>query len=281
MRPVGLSRHSDEAVADVMTRKSARRLTTILYADAVGFGRAMAKNEDVAYARLKHYRDLMKARFDQYGGRLVNTWGDAVIAEFASVVEAVRCSVEIQDAVASDSAMSADGESMAFRIGINLGDVMVDGDDLYGDGVNVAARLEAMAPPGGVLVSETVYEFAHKQLAIAFDYGGEKSGKSGEDAIAVYAVRTGGSNAPVFQDGASDVEDGEMPRGSVSEDPSKGISGAIDWLRNQPRRIQGAFAIIAFLFFINVMTTALMPPWFLYPAAVFSLYIFLTYKRDA
>ncbi len=265
-----------------MTRRSARRLTTIFYADAVGFGRSMAENEDMAYSRLQHYRDLMKARFDQYGGRLVNTWGDAVIAEFASVVESVRCAVEIQDAIASDSALSADGDGMAFRIGINLGDVMVDGDDLYGDGVNVAARLEAMAPPGGILVSETVYEFAHKQLAVAFDYGGEKSGKSGEDTIAVYAVRTGGSNAPAFEKvDLPDTKSNGRPESIVSKNPSKGFSGAIDWIRNQPRRIQGAFAIIAFLFFINVMSTALMPPWFLYPAAVFSLYIFLTYKRDA
>ena len=266
-----------------MATKPARRLTTILYADAVGFGRKMAKNEDGAYARLQRYRQLMEARFERYGGRLVNTWGDALIAEFASVVEAVRCAVDIQDAIASDNTTSQENDAeMAFRIGINMGDVMVGGDDIYGDGVNTAARLESMAPPGGILVSRSVYEFAHKQLAIGFDYGGEKAGKSGEDAIAVYAVRTGGSNVLAAEEAdSSGVESyEEREKDAVSQASPNGLSGAVDWLRNQPRRIQGAAAIIVFLFFINVMTTALTPPWFLYPAAVFSLYIFLTYKRD-
>lgn len=266
-----------------MATKPARRLTTILYADAVGFGRRMAKNEDGAYAKLQHYRRLMEARFERYSGRLVNSWGDALIAEFASVVEAVRCAVDIQDAIRSDNTTPQDDDvEMAFRIGINLGDVMVDGDDIYGDGVNTAARLESMAPPGGILVSRSVYEFAHKQLAIGFDYGGEKTGKSGEEAIAVYAVRTGGSNAPVSME-AGEAEAGEdetVRKDAVSQATPKGLSGIVEWLRNQPRRIQGAAAIIVFLFFINVITTALTPPWFLYPAAVFSLYIFLTYKRD-
>jgi len=266
-----------------MATKQARRLTTILYADAVGFGRKMAKNEDGAYAKLQHYRSLMEARFERYSGRLVNTWGDALIAEFASVVEAVRCAVDIQDAIASDNIAETDDEAeMAFRIGINMGDVMVDGNDIYGDGVNTAARLESMAPPGGILVSRSVYEFAHKQLAIGFDYGGEKAGKSGEDTIAVYAVRIGGSNEPavVNTDRAEVGSNAGLKKDAARQAPRKGLSGAVDWLRNQPRRIQSAAALIAFTFFINAMTTGLSPPWFLYPTAVFSLFIFLTYKRE-
>ena len=118
----------------------------------------------------------MNELFKRHDGRKVNTWGDAVIAEFSSVVEAVRCGVEIQDAIGAENRGLPFTKQMWFRIGINLGDVMQDGTDLYGDGVNVASRLELLADPGGIMVA-TVYDLTHKQLSFAYDFAGEQKVK--------------------------------------------------------------------------------------------------------
>ena len=128
-----------------------------LFADAQGYSALMASNEAATLERLNRYRAIMSALFVRHEGRQVNTWGDAVITEFASVVEAVRCAVEIQDSLGAENRGLPKSQQMWFRIGINLGDVMVDGNDLYGDGVNVAQRLEALAEPGGILVSGVGY----------------------------------------------------------------------------------------------------------------------------
>ena len=131
-----------------------RKLTTILFADGVGFGAHFGAHveadEDAALERLRRARRVMRELFARHDGREVNTWGDAVIAEFASVVEAVRCAAAIQNALGAEDRGGAPGDEgagegppMAFRIGVNLGDVMIDGDDLFGDGVNVAERLQA------------------------------------------------------------------------------------------------------------------------------------------
>ena len=146
-----------------------RKLTTIFCADAVQYGALMAADEDGTLARLQEYRDLMNEQFARFEGREINTWGDAIIAEFDSVVEAVRCAVEIQTALGSRNAMLPDDTKLQFRIGINLGDVIHQGDNIYGDGVNVASRLEALADPGGIMVSKSVHDFAARQLAVGFD----------------------------------------------------------------------------------------------------------------
>ena len=137
----------------------------------------------------------MDELFERHDGRKVNTWGDAVIAEFSSVVEAVRCGVEIQDAIGAENRDLPEAKQMWFRIGINLGDVMQDGTDLYGDGVNVASRLESLADPGGIMVSETVYDLTHKQLSFAYDFAGEQKVKGQDNPIVGYRVRMPGSNA--------------------------------------------------------------------------------------
>ena len=122
-----------------------RKLTTIFCADAVQYGALMAANEDETLARLSEYRAVMNDQFARYEGREINTWGDAIIAEFDSVVEAVRCAVEIQTALNSRNEMLPKNRKLQFRIGINLGDVIHQGDNIYGDGVNAASRLESMA----------------------------------------------------------------------------------------------------------------------------------------
>ena len=129
--------------------KMKRRLTSILCADVHGYTRLMEADEAGTMADLRRSRKAMAALVERHDGRIVNTWGDAVIAEFASVVEAVQCAVEIQHELSGRDGDRPEAQRMRYRIGINLGDVMVDGDDIYGDGVNIAARLQELAEPGG------------------------------------------------------------------------------------------------------------------------------------
>ncbi len=136
-----------------MTDKVRRRLTTLLCADAAGYTRLMGADEAGTLATLRRRRAAMATLIERHEGRIVNTWGDAVIAEFASVVEAVQCAVETQQELSSHNDELPEAQRMNFRIGINLGDVMLEGDDVYGDGVNIAARLQELAEPGGILIS--------------------------------------------------------------------------------------------------------------------------------
>ena len=125
--------------AMTVENKLKRKLTTIFCADVQSYSALMANDEADTLQRLQRYRAIMGELFERHDGRKVNTWGDAVIAEFSSVVEAVRCGVEIQDAIGAENRDLPKAKQMWFRIGINLGDVMQDGTDLYGDGVNVAS----------------------------------------------------------------------------------------------------------------------------------------------
>src|SRR4051812_41464484 len=134
-----------------------RRMAAILAADVVGYSRLMGEDEEATLATLKSHRQVIDHLIAVHGGRIFGSAGDSVIAEFASPVEAVRCATEIQLEINNRSAESPEANRMRFRIGINLGDVVVDGDNLMGDGVNVAARLEALSSPGGVCVSEAVH----------------------------------------------------------------------------------------------------------------------------
>ena len=186
--------------------KLKRKLTTIFCADVQSYSTLMATDEADTLQRLQRYRAIMGELFERHDGRKVNTWGDAVIAEFGSVVEAVRCGVEIQDAIGAENRDLPEAKQMWFRIGINLGDVMQDGTDLYGDGVNVAARLESLADPGGIMVSETVYDLTHRQLSFAYDFAGEQKVKGQDNPIVGYRVRMPGSNATPETDAITAAE---------------------------------------------------------------------------
>ena len=145
-----------------------RKLTTILAADAAGFSSSMQVDELGTYADLHAARDIFGKLITRHGGRIVNTAGDGFIADFPSTVEATQCAIEAQ------LELGASDGSLKFRIGVHLGDVIVDGDDLIGEGVNLAARLQSMAEPGGVLISQQVYDQVHSKLTIGFEYLGEK-----------------------------------------------------------------------------------------------------------
>ena len=142
-----------------------RKLTTILSADVAGYSRLMGEDERAALEFLKTSREAISAEIARHRGRIVNTAGDSVLAEFPSVVNAVECAVRIQRDLAERNASHAPDRRMLFRIGINLGHVLVEGDDLFGEGVNIAARLQSLAEPGGILVSNTVFEQVRNRVA--------------------------------------------------------------------------------------------------------------------
>jgi adenylate cyclase len=164
-----------------------RRLAAILAADVAGYSRLMGADEEGTLERLKALRrELLDPRIDEHHGRIVKTTGDGLLVEFPSVVDAVRCAVAVQQAMAGRDTDVAAGNRIELRIGINLGDVIVEGDDLYGDGVNIAARVEALADAGGVFVSNTVYDHVRDRLPFVFE-------DLGEQQVRVYRVRDVGA----------------------------------------------------------------------------------------
>jgi adenylate cyclase len=166
-----------------------RRLAAILCADVVGYSRLMGADEEKTLAVLKgHRRELIDPLIDQHRGRIFKTTGDGMLIEFASVVDAVRCAVVMQQGMEDRSANLAESEHIRFRIGINLGDIMVDEGDMFGDGVNVAARIEALAAPGEICVSASVREQVGEKLPIGFADLGEHGVKNIARPVRVYRV---------------------------------------------------------------------------------------------
>jgi class 3 adenylate cyclase len=156
-----------------------RRLAAILVADVVGYSRLMGEDEARTHARLKALRkDIIEPKIAGHRGRIVKLTGDGALVEFASVVDAVRCAVEVQRGIAEHNAGLESEHCIEFRVGINLGDVIVDENDIYGDGVNVAARLEGLAPRGGVCVSDVVHQMVRDRLKLAFEDLGEQKVKN-------------------------------------------------------------------------------------------------------
>ena len=167
-----------------------RRLAAILAADVAGYSRLMGADEEGTLERLKALRrELLDPKIAEHRGRIVKTTGDGVLVEFASVVDAVRCAVAVQQAMPERNTGVAADNRIELRIGINLGDVIVEGDDLYGDGVNIAARIEALADPGGVFVSNTVHDQVRDRLPFVFEDLGEQQVKNIARPVRVYRVR--------------------------------------------------------------------------------------------
>ena len=167
-----------------------RRLAAILAADVAGYSRLMGADEEGTLERLKALRrELLDPKIAEHHGRIVKTTGDGLLVEFASVVDAVRCAVEVQQAMPERNTGVAADNRIELRIGINLGDVIVEGDDLYGDGVNIAARIEALADAGGVFVSNTVHDQVRDRLPFVFEDLGEQQVKNIARPVRVYRVR--------------------------------------------------------------------------------------------
>ena len=169
---------------------SIRRLAAILAADVAGYSRLMGRDEEGTHARLQaHLRELVDPKIKEHRGRIVKNTGDGLLAEFPSVVDAVRCAVEVQRGMADRNAETVEDKRITFRVGINLGDVIAEPDDIYGDGVNVAARLEALAEPGGICISRVVRDQIRDKLPYPFEDKGEQSVKNIARSVRVFALR--------------------------------------------------------------------------------------------
>jgi adenylate cyclase len=208
-----------------------RKLAAILSADVAGYSRLMGADEVGTLRTLTAYRAVMDPLIHQHRGRIVGTAGDSVLAEFASAVDAVQCAVEIQQALKAQNTDLPPERKMEFRIGINVGDVVVEGEQIYGDGVNVAARLQALADAGGIFISGTVYDQIENKLALNYEYLGEQTVKNIARPVRVYRVR---------------LEKAESPASGVRSPESKGQDP-------QPRRLgtaHRAWVVVAGLAFI-------------------------------
>jgi adenylate cyclase len=259
-----------------MPEKVKRRLTTVLCADVHGYSRLMQTDETGTLEALRRYRTAMTGLVERHEGRIVNTWGDAVIAEFASVVEAVQCAVEIQQEVSNqDSGSSPD--RMRFRIGINLGDVMVDGSDIYGDGVNIAARLQEFAEPGDVVVSGSVYEQVHNKLSLGFDCLGQQQMKNLVDPVLSYRVAmsggAGGQRSQPEHDSFTPTADRRAPAQAGAPSILNRRRPVADWLATMPRPVAAILVVAGFLVLINAFTGHRI--WFHWPVAPLLLIVTL------
>jgi adenylate cyclase len=168
-----------------------RKLAAIFAADIAGYSRLMAGNEISTLARLKACRAIIDELIASHRGRIFNTAGDSVVADFASAVDAVQCAVAVQTAIAKENASDPGDELMRFRIGVHVGDVIVDGENLLGDGVNIAARLEGIAEPGTICVSAAARDHVGNKLPLVFDDLGDQQVKNIAQAIRVYRVHAG------------------------------------------------------------------------------------------
>src|SRR5438132_13289340 len=167
-----------------------RRLATILAADVVGYSRLIEGDEEGTLRRLKSLRaEVIDLKIAEHRGRIVKTTGDGLLVEFASVVDALRCAAEVQAAMAESNASLPPDSRFEFRIGIHQGDIVVENGDIFGDGVNVAARLEGLAEPGGICISARVQEDAAGRLDLAFEDMGEQALKNIARPVRVYRVR--------------------------------------------------------------------------------------------
>jgi class 3 adenylate cyclase/tetratricopeptide (TPR) repeat protein len=228
-----------------------RRLAAILAADVVGYSRLMEADEESTLAALiSHRQELVDPSIARHAGRIVKTMGDGILVEFPSPVEAVRCALEIQQGAARRADGIAEDRRIAWRIGINLGDVIAKGNDLYGDGVNIAARLEGLAEPGGICVSRAVRDQVRDRLAVSFADLGEQQVKNIARPVRCFKLSFNELAAPAAPAGASSTHRlrlsiAVLPFVSLSADPEQGYfaDGLTEDITTDLSRISGSFVI--------------------------------------
>ncbi|MBL7175527.1 MAG: hypothetical protein ISS66_06840 [Desulfobacteraceae bacterium] len=233
------------------TQDFKRKLTAILHADIEGYSRLMGENEDETIRTLATCRDVITAHIQQHQGRLVDFIGDELLAEFGSVGDAVLCSTEIQRELKVRNAELPEDRKMLFRIGLNLGDVVKEGERIYGDGVNVAARLEKLAEGGGICISGAVYDSIKNKLTFDYEYLGEKNVKNIADPVRVYRVmvRPDASDVSFQQTQALDLPDipsiAVLPFTNMSDDPEQEYfaDGMTEDMLTDLSKISGLFVI--------------------------------------
>jgi adenylate cyclase len=212
-----------------MPERLPRKLATILYADVADYSRLTGDDEDATHRRLSEYLDLISDTIGEYRGRVVHYAGDAVLADFNSVTDALECATAIQNDLSERNRNLPDDRKIQFRIGINLGEVIVDRNDIYGNDVNVAARLESLADPGGICISDAVRASIGSKLPVAYEFMGEKWVKNIRDPVRAYQVRLhrearNREAAPEFQEFALPAKPSiaVLPFNNMNADPEQG-----------------------------------------------------------
>ncbi|MBP2444959.1 adenylate/guanylate cyclase domain-containing protein [Rhizobium leguminosarum] len=246
-----------------------RKLTTIFCADVQDYTRLMGADEEGTLAALKRCREAMGRLIESHGGRVINTWGDGLIADFPSVVEAVRAAVDTQNELAGFNARRPTDGRMLFRIGINLGDVIVEGDDIYGDGVNIAARLQASAAAGGIVISSTVYDQVRNKVAVGFEFLGPLMVKNVDEGVPSYAVKIGDAKGETPLRGRS---------GPAQPQPAAEIAEV--GLASGRRRLFGVLGVIAVVLIgINLLSWQGVF-WARFPVLALAVVAALAWNRD-
>jgi adenylate cyclase len=259
-----------------------RKLAAILSADVTQYSRLMREDEEATIRTLSDYREVISALVDQHHGRVVDAVGDNLLAEFASVVDAVQGAIAIQKEIKSQNAQFPDNRKMLFRIGINLGDLVVNGDRIYGDGVNIAARLESMADPGGICISRTAYDQIEDKLPLGYEYLGEKAAKNIVKPIRAYKVLF---EAELESDKTKPIQIEKEPIESTKTETRQAEKySQTKSVHSKDRRLPlrkhlWTYAgIIGFLFIINMLTSA-HTLWFYWPALGWGLFLFMHWVK--
>src|SRR5271154_1627395 len=229
-----------------------RKLAAIMAVDVVGYSRLMGEDEAGTVRAVREHREAARPLVADKGGRIVKTMGDGLLLEFPSVVTAVECAVAIQKLMAERNADVSEAKRIVYRIGVNLGDVLIDGDDILGDGVNIAARLEAICEPGGVLISSTAHEHVRGKIDAEFVDLGEKSLKNIARPVRTYAIKLGSASVAPAPSAAAPNNQGP-PRLSIVVLPFANmgggaeqehfVDGVTESLTTDLSRIRGSFVI--------------------------------------
>ena len=260
-----------------------RKLAAVLSADVKDYSRLMREDETTTIRILTAYREVMTTLIKQHHGRVVDTVGDNLLAEFASVVDAVQGAVAIQKELKSRNAQMSESRKMLFRIGINLGDLVVEGDRIYGDGVNIAARLEGIADPGGICISRTAYDQIEDKLPLGYEYLGEKAVKNTVKPVRAYRVLfEPEEKRPRIDKSEHERQTKPGEKDKPSEDQIKEIGARFKiWdISLFHKHLWVYVSVIGFLFIINVLTWVGVI-WFHWPALCWGLLLFLQWINIA
>ncbi|NEJ22783.1 adenylate/guanylate cyclase domain-containing protein [Rhizobium leguminosarum] len=256
-----------------------RKLTTIFCADVQDYTRLMGTDEEGTLASLKRCREAMGRLIESHGGRVINTWGDGLIADFPSVVEAVRAAVDTQNELAGFNARRPADGRMLFRIGINLGDVIVEGHDIYGDGVNIAARLQASAAAGGIVISSSVYDQVRNKVAVGFEFLGPLMVKNVDEGVPSYAVKIGDA-----KDETPPAQRSGSARPQPQSQPQPAAVMAADMAEARPaprgRRLYGVLAVIAAVLIVINLLSWQGVFWARFPVLALAVVAALAWNRD-
>jgi len=212
-----------------------RRLAAILAADVAGYSRLMGADEEGTHERLKTLlRQLVDPKVREHRGRIVKNTGDGMLVEFGSIVDAVRCAAEIQQAMKDCNTDISEDKRISFRMGINLGDVIVEPDDIFGDGVNIAARLEALAEPGGICISRTVHDHIGERLPYSFEDIGEQRVKNIGRPVHVYRIRLDAATTAVVTGVARRMQNRLRSRANLRPPSRSAVGGYAVSVKAEP-----------------------------------------------